>query len=118
MGLFNKKQATNPAEILYRDYFDKRYGSMYPHEVNVATVMQIHKEIISTLASRKIPLRLSENHNFFLDALERNGCSIHPAEFAVPQTVFLLSDLVPWDEGYEDEVIRLKSEGKLPNTAE
>ena len=114
MGLFKKKQAVNPAELLYIDYFDKRYGSMYPHEVNIATVMQIHKEIISTLSSRKIPLRLSENHNYFLDALERNRCPIHPAEFAVPQTVFLFTDLVPWDDGYENEVIRLKAEGKIP----
>jgi hypothetical protein len=114
LGLFKKKQAVNPAELLYIDYFDKRYGSMYPHEVNVATVMQIHKELIDTFVSRKMPLRRSENHNYFLDALERNGCPIHPAEFAVPQTVFILTNKVPWDEGYEDEVIRLQAEGKIP----
>ena len=114
MGLFKKKQSINPAEGLYRDYFDKRYRAMYPHEVNVATVMQIHKELIDTFATRKIPLRWSEDNNYFLDALERNGCPIHPADFAVPKTVFLYTNRIPWDEGYQDEVIRLQSEGKLP----
>ena len=114
MGLFKSKKTYNPAEPIYIDHFDKRYGHMYPWEVNVGTIMQIHKELIDTFVSRKIPLRMSENNNYFLDALERNGCPIHPAEFAVPQTVFVYTNKVPFDEGYLDEVLRLQTEGKLP----
>ncbi len=96
------------------DIFDKRYATLTPDEINVDNIMRIQREIIDTLSLQKIPLRMSEHFNYFFDALERNRCPIHPKDFQAAQTVLIFTDKVPSDDGYLDEINRLKSEGKIP----